>query len=217
MRSAPPRRGQPPRWTGTCDPRVFLRAAIPCVMLRTLRRGGRAAEGAPLLREYGSKAHRGFESLPLRHATRPAPCGLRRPMDGRAHCARPPHRYRNPAGPLQVCRSFRHRTPVRCRGPARRRTAEPRRGTRRPADGAPARYLITHKAQLALPGRWKPGHRPRESGNPGAFIEVDSRFLPAFARMTGNDGLKETVCRALYVIRTDYDILSSHAPVAQLG
>ena len=30
------------------------------------RRGGRAAEGAPLLREYGSKAHRGFESLPLR-------------------------------------------------------------------------------------------------------------------------------------------------------
>ena len=31
------------------------------------RRGGRAAEGAPLLREYGSKAHRGFESLPLRH------------------------------------------------------------------------------------------------------------------------------------------------------
>ena len=25
-------------------------------------------EGAPLLRAYGSKAHRGFESLPLRHA-----------------------------------------------------------------------------------------------------------------------------------------------------
>ncbi len=24
-------------------------------------------EGAPLLREYGLKAHRGFESLPLRH------------------------------------------------------------------------------------------------------------------------------------------------------
>ena len=32
-----------------------------------LRRGGRVAEGAPLLREYGLKAHRGFESLPLRH------------------------------------------------------------------------------------------------------------------------------------------------------
>ncbi len=31
-----------------------------------LRRGGRVAEGAPLLREYGLKAHRGFESLPLR-------------------------------------------------------------------------------------------------------------------------------------------------------
>ena len=27
-------------------------------------------EGAPLLRAYGSKAHRGFESLPLRHAFR---------------------------------------------------------------------------------------------------------------------------------------------------
>src|ERR1700678_2727394 len=31
------------------------------------RRGGRVVEGAPLLRAYGSKAHRGFESLPLRH------------------------------------------------------------------------------------------------------------------------------------------------------
>ena len=31
------------------------------------RRGGRAAEGAPLLREYGLITHRGFESLPLRH------------------------------------------------------------------------------------------------------------------------------------------------------
>ncbi len=30
------------------------------------RRGGRVVEGAPLLRAYGSKAHRGFESLPLR-------------------------------------------------------------------------------------------------------------------------------------------------------
>ena len=33
----------------------------------TSRRGGRAAEGAPLLREYGLITHRGFESLPLRH------------------------------------------------------------------------------------------------------------------------------------------------------
>ena len=31
-----------------------------------IRRGGRVAEGAPLLREYGLKAHRGFESLSLR-------------------------------------------------------------------------------------------------------------------------------------------------------
>ena len=33
-------------------------------------RGGREAEGAPLLREYGPKAHRGFESRPLRHSTK---------------------------------------------------------------------------------------------------------------------------------------------------
>ncbi len=32
------------------------------------RRGGRVVEGAPLLREYGLIAHRGFESLPLRHS-----------------------------------------------------------------------------------------------------------------------------------------------------
>ena len=31
-----------------------------------LGRGGRVAEGAPLLREYGLTAHRGFESHPLR-------------------------------------------------------------------------------------------------------------------------------------------------------
>ncbi len=30
------------------------------------------AEGAPLLREYGLKAHRGFESLPLRHMNKKA-------------------------------------------------------------------------------------------------------------------------------------------------
>ena len=33
------------------------------------RRGGRVAEGAPLLREYGLIPHRGFESLPLRQPT----------------------------------------------------------------------------------------------------------------------------------------------------
>src|ERR1700730_15296244 len=32
-----------------------------------VRRGGRVVEGAPLLRAYGSKAHRVFQSLPLRH------------------------------------------------------------------------------------------------------------------------------------------------------
>ena len=32
-------------------------------------------EGAPLLREYGSKAHRGFESLPLRQHFKDGPAG----------------------------------------------------------------------------------------------------------------------------------------------
>ncbi len=31
------------------------------------------AEGAPLLREYGSKAHRGFESLSLRQIKKAPP------------------------------------------------------------------------------------------------------------------------------------------------
>ena len=36
-------------------------------------RGGRVVEGAPLLREYGTKSHRGFESLPLRQYHQNAP------------------------------------------------------------------------------------------------------------------------------------------------
>gem|GEM_PF-4908509 len=44
----------------------------PCIqksyaIIRPHRRGGRVVEGAPLLREYTSKAYRGFESHPLRH------------------------------------------------------------------------------------------------------------------------------------------------------
>ena len=42
----------------------FLAVKVVQVLLR---RGGREAEGAPLLREYRSQACRGFESLPLRH------------------------------------------------------------------------------------------------------------------------------------------------------
>ncbi len=37
------------------------------MIARFIWRGGRVAEGAPLLRVYGLIAHRGFESLPLRH------------------------------------------------------------------------------------------------------------------------------------------------------
>ena len=51
---------------GRASAKMFLRATIPFGILHRSRRGGRAAEGAPLLREYGLIAHRGFESLPLR-------------------------------------------------------------------------------------------------------------------------------------------------------
>ena len=44
-----------------------LKQLVDRMMVYLQRRGGRVAEGAPLLREYGSKAHRGFESLSLRH------------------------------------------------------------------------------------------------------------------------------------------------------
>lgn len=45
----------------------------PCIhravaIVRPHRRGGRVVEGAPLLREYTSKAYRGFESHLLRHS-----------------------------------------------------------------------------------------------------------------------------------------------------
>ena len=47
---------------------------------------------------------------------------------------------------------------------------------------------------------WKPGDRPcdgrsfpRKRESRGFLIEVDSRFLPAFTRMTGNDGLKNSI------------------------
>jgi hypothetical protein len=40
----------------------------PVTIVRPHRRGGRVVEGAPLLREYTSKAYRGFESHLLRHS-----------------------------------------------------------------------------------------------------------------------------------------------------
>src|SRR5690606_32322647 len=48
----------------------FASGAKLYIMRPVLRRGGRVAEGAPLLREYISKGCRGFESPPLYH------CGL---------------------------------------------------------------------------------------------------------------------------------------------
>ena len=57
--------GGEPLWSA----KEVLRAITPFCILRSFWRGGRAAEGAPLLREYGLIAHRGFESLPLRHYT----------------------------------------------------------------------------------------------------------------------------------------------------
>jgi hypothetical protein len=58
------------------EPRFHLYPAALRGYSVRLRRDGRAAEGTPLLREYGSKAHRGFESLSLRHICKRPPWGL---------------------------------------------------------------------------------------------------------------------------------------------
>ena len=47
---------------------IALPAFRPVRIICALRRDGRVVEGAPLLRVYGSKAHRGFESLSLRQS-----------------------------------------------------------------------------------------------------------------------------------------------------
>ncbi|CAE6912049.1 conserved protein of unknown function [Ectopseudomonas oleovorans] len=46
---------------------MFANGENMFIMRPVLRRGGRVAEGAPLLREYTSKGCRGFESPLLRH------------------------------------------------------------------------------------------------------------------------------------------------------
>ena len=50
-------------------PKIHFIISCVTVYFSALRidwRDGRAAEGAPLLREYGITSHRGFESLSLR-------------------------------------------------------------------------------------------------------------------------------------------------------
>ncbi len=59
--------GSPPAGLSFGRPRTY---PVP-----RFRRVGRAVEGAPLLREYGSKAHRGFESLTLRQIPQRGPSG----------------------------------------------------------------------------------------------------------------------------------------------
>ena len=66
-------------------------------------------------------------------------------------------------------------------------------GIREDGTGTMTRLLheskTCHSPAFAGAGSANPRHS-RESGNPETFmIEVDSRFLPAFAGMTGNDGL----------------------------
>ena len=48
------------------EPSDGFEAGLDLVGAIACRRDGRVVEGAPLLRAYGSKAHRGFESLSLR-------------------------------------------------------------------------------------------------------------------------------------------------------
>ncbi len=50
-----------------CNGIVCYQVKFLRLFLHKMRRGGRVAEGAPLLREYTLTRYRGFESLPLRH------------------------------------------------------------------------------------------------------------------------------------------------------
>ena len=43
---------------------------------------------------------------------------------------------------------------------------------------------------------------PAQAGIQGPFIEVDSRLLSASARMTGNDGLSQSLCPGLHRLRS---------------
>ena len=56
---------------GSCAGNWSLRSQID-VEEEQIRRSGRVAEGAPLLREYTLIAYRGFESLLLRHLIKSA-------------------------------------------------------------------------------------------------------------------------------------------------
>ena len=50
--------------------KIFCSVKYNAILLAPfLWRDGRVVEGAPLLREYGAKLHRGFESLSLRHCS----------------------------------------------------------------------------------------------------------------------------------------------------
>ncbi len=66
--------------------------------------------------------------------------------------------------------------------------------------------LITYKARVkGLSQPVIPCH-PRESGEKAGIHfnrkSLDSRFLPAFARMTGNDGLSRDLCPGFHQPRT---------------
>ena len=68
MRSHPPQARPYLNQKTLIDASVGLAPGQSPARKASVRRGGRVAEGAPLLREYGFIAHRGFESHPLRHA-----------------------------------------------------------------------------------------------------------------------------------------------------
>jgi hypothetical protein len=64
----------------TSEATLSAASGAPRLDNRELRSRDRVAEGAPLLREYADvKAHRGFESLRLRHTSAPRPARRARP------------------------------------------------------------------------------------------------------------------------------------------
>ena len=180
-------------------PDDLLRAITPFGILQPSRRGGRAAEGAPLLREYGLIAHRGFESLPLRqtdpavHRGRPVHAGNPlRGVDQSNHRVRGPAAVarRNARGSSGGCgleMESRRAGPVRRRPSAERLPSLNSAVARRNARGSSGGCGLEMESRRAEPVRRRPSaerlpslnsavaRRNARGSSGGCGLEMESR------------------------------------------
>jgi hypothetical protein len=127
------------------------------------------AEGAPLLREYGLKAHRGFESLPLRHK--------KSPVRGFFYGGEGGVRTRTGSTDRQDSRSGRRL----CRRPAGARAMDGPSQSRPPRD---AQSLLLQEQRLFL---WRRGRGENPYGFDGSAGQpIRTPALPAPRRGEGH-------------------------------